>query len=666
MMKQIKSLVLLLPIALMIFLSGCGGGGGGDDTPDERHVVSLQVSGADHVAAGFSTQLQVLAIFSDKTSEDVTYSAAWGGSDDKGIIRVRASGIVEGIKPGAGTVTVSYEDQKSVTRSTFDITVSDATVTELFVSPVNSRLGRTYDIPNGQSLSLIALANFNDGSQLVDVTRDVDWTLDQDGIVEIDEQFSIKNIHALNVGSVNLTVDVTSNNPSGLAIQKTITVTNAVLTKLIINPGLSTLPKGIDEQFRVYGEYSDNSVFSDIQGVTWSVENPQNAQITQDGLLTTLAEGETNILVELGVVQGQAKLVVNDAVADDIVISPAEQSIVEGSVFPYSAMVHFSDGTKADLSEKVDWQSSAPQVAEVVNGFYVKGIQAGNAEISASLTIVRPDEDDDVLVSANPGLLEVFEARVSSMTVETAEGNPALPMIVSKSETLLPLNQLTFTDAAAAFKADAVFENGETQDITQGEKTQWDIIDDQGYTDSSIALVSHGRVISLDSGKGAVRAERDGVSASADIVTTNCPTLKIPNPRANASGFLSFSCPLRTSEADDAGIVYTDVSTGDGIVGPVFDFVAHASFSEANEYCEKLNLDGHDDWQLAQRGDLLWLFYRYDGNDDANFTLFTDHNWPVQADFRIGSTDEGMSLATGQTNPLNGAALTTCVRAHAQ
>ena len=141
-----------------LFFAGCSGSS--NNSQDDRRVVSLQVSGPDKIAASFSTQLQVTAIFNDKTSEDVTLAAAWGESGDSGSIRVLAAGIVEALSPGVGTVSVSYEDAQGLIRANYEITVSDAKVTKLFIAPINEPLGPAYQIPNGQAIAVVGLANF--------------------------------------------------------------------------------------------------------------------------------------------------------------------------------------------------------------------------------------------------------------------------------------------------------------------------------------------------------------------------------------------------------------------------------------------------------------------------------------------------------------------------
>lgn len=389
-MKYIKPLIILilLPLALLILFTGCSSGGGSDNRPDERHVVSIQVTGDNQLAASFSTKLEVTAIFSDKTSENVTSAATWGQSTDSGIIRVLPEGIIEGLTPGAATVSVSYEDIKGITSATFPMTITDATVTALFIAPTNTPLGSAYKIPNGQFMSVTGLANFSDGRQLVDVTRDLSWTVNQSNILSIEKGVSRVKLQGKSIGTTTLTVDVADPSQSAqknVAKQQTLTVTDAVLTKLFIDPSVLTLPKGIEKQLIVFGEYSDGTVFSDIEDVTWAIENTQSAQITQDGLLTTLAQGQTTIFVNKNLLQGEAQLVVNDASVVSIVVSPAEASIVEGSKIAYSVTAIFSDGTEANFTDKVDWYSSNPAIAEVYNVNIIKGLQEGRAEISAIL-----------------------------------------------------------------------------------------------------------------------------------------------------------------------------------------------------------------------------------------------------------------------------------------
>ncbi|WP_156504047.1 Ig-like domain-containing protein, partial [Oleiphilus sp. HI0066] len=231
-------------------------------------------------------------------------------------------------------------------------------MTGLFITPIVDILGSPYRIPNGTFISVAGLANFSDGRQLVDITRDLSWTVDQSNIVTVEpKDFEVK-LTGQSLGVTTLTVDVSDPSQSAqtnVAVQQILTVTNAVLTELLISPSSLSLPKAINQQLSVAGVYSDNSILIDIPEVSWSVEDDRIARISEDGLLSTYLDGQTKVLVSLDLIQAEAELVVNDATVESLVVSPAEASIVEGSKIDYNATVTFSDGTEADYTEKVDW-----------------------------------------------------------------------------------------------------------------------------------------------------------------------------------------------------------------------------------------------------------------------------------------------------------------------
>ncbi|KZX82164.1 hypothetical protein A3715_06530 [Oleiphilus sp. HI0009] len=644
---------------------GCSSGG---NSPNGKRVVSLEISGDNEIAANFSTQLKVTAIYNDKTSKDVTSIATWSQSGETGIIQVLPEGIVEGLATGSATVTVRYDDSQSVTSANFTMNVNDSSVTGLFITPIVDILGSPYRIPNGTFISVAGLANFSDGRQLVDITRDLSWTVDQSNIVTVEpKDFEVK-LTGQSLGVTTLTVDVSDPSQSAqtnVAVQQILTVTNAVLTELLISPSSLSLPKAINQQLSVAGVYSDNSILIDIPEVSWSVEDDRIARISEDGLLSTYLDGQTKVLVSLDLIQAEAELVVNDATVESLVVSPAEASIVEGSKIDYNATVTFSDGTEADYTEKVDWYSSNSSVAEVYNGNTIRGLHEGQAEIFAVLKVSSSADTNEVLQSNPSGRLDVFEARITDIDVETVDGNPDLPMIVSKSESLVPIDQLQIDNVAADFKAQATYEDGSSQDITLSDDTHWTIVDDQDNLDSSIAVVADGRVIGLGSGNGAVKAENDNIRDSSPIVTTGCPSLKVLNPRPGGSGVMYFSCPLRDTEATDAQISYGATSRGDGIRGPEFDFITHSNASVAADYCDNLNLDGHNDWELARYSDLVRLIFYYDSNNDSDYLFFTEHNWPAQTNFWIADrSGKAISLAEVTTEPVSavGSLLSTCVR----
>jgi len=83
-----------------------------------RTIVSSTVFGENHVTAGSTHQLTVIATMSDGTTADVTGSVVWSTSDPT-IASINSSGLFTAAAPGAARITATIGSVVG----TFDITV---------------------------------------------------------------------------------------------------------------------------------------------------------------------------------------------------------------------------------------------------------------------------------------------------------------------------------------------------------------------------------------------------------------------------------------------------------------------------------------------------------------------------------------------------------------
>jgi uncharacterized protein YjdB len=118
---------------------------------------------APKLPVGFQTYLQATGIYSDNTTQDLTYLASWTSSDPA-VASVSWYGRLTPSTAGSATISATYG---GVT-GTDAVTVSSATLSSISISPA------TTTIAVQQTKQLLASGTFSDGS-VMDVTEYVTW-----------------------------------------------------------------------------------------------------------------------------------------------------------------------------------------------------------------------------------------------------------------------------------------------------------------------------------------------------------------------------------------------------------------------------------------------------------------------------------------------------------
>ncbi|MBU0744635.1 MAG: Ig-like domain-containing protein, partial [Gammaproteobacteria bacterium] len=236
--------------------------------------------------------------------------------------------------------------------------------------------------------------------------------------------------------------------------------------------------------------YSDASIKTITDKVTWTSSNQNIATINNAGLSTTLAEGTTNITATLGAVASNARtLTVTPAQLLSIAITPANPSIAKGLTQQFIAEGTYSDtnGNPKNITNEVTWTSSNQNVATINDQGLATTKKRGDATITATLS----GKD-------SYATLHVTKAIVTSIKI-----TPENPKIVH-GETL-------------QFTAKKILSNGKEKDITN--KVAWTSSD---LTKATID--TQGLATSVDIGSVTITATQESLEKSG---TT---TLEITNP----------------------------------------------------------------------------------------------------------------------------------------
>jgi uncharacterized protein YjdB len=336
-------------------------------------LVSIDVEPSPKtVPSGVNVQYQATGIYSDGTSSSLTDPASWQSSDPA-VATVLQDGLVDTLAPGSATISASYAGVSGQAA----LTVTAATVEQLQVTP--SGLTK----PAGTSGQLTATAFYTDGDT-EDVTDRTNWTSSEPAVATVvpsgtDAGFT----ELLAPGSATVTATF-----DGVSDSTPITVTNAVLVDISIEPANTSVASGIPVLYSATGLFSDGSSSVIDDDVTWQSSNPAVATIGPGGMALTETPGATTISATADGVTASTTLTVTNAIVLTLQIVPGEVSRPLGTVAQLQAIAQFSDLTTEDVTTSATWTSTDDGIVDVVSGGEFAGLATmvgvGSAFVSAS------------------------------------------------------------------------------------------------------------------------------------------------------------------------------------------------------------------------------------------------------------------------------------------
>ncbi len=328
------------------------------------------------IASGQKSQLTAIGIFSDGTTLDLTSSATWASSNPNSVTVSNATGQqgqVTGIATGGATISAVLG---SLT-ATSQVTVSAAVLTSITVTPANPSIAK------GIELQMTATGNYSDGSTR-DLTISVTWSSSNTAIAEVSNAAGSQGLlAAISAGSATITAAMPKTTVSG---STTVTVTNATLTQIVVQPPSASLPVGIRTRLAAQGVFSDSSTLDLTSVVDWTTSNSAIAVVSNrtgsHGLVTAVATGNATITATLNGISGSSAITVTNATLVSITVTPVNPPIAAGNSVQLTATGTYSDKSTVDLTSIASWTSSNTGIA-VVDAGLVTGVSPGSATMTA-------------------------------------------------------------------------------------------------------------------------------------------------------------------------------------------------------------------------------------------------------------------------------------------
>ena len=413
------------PGRVTITASGIGANGAPIEAKAQLEISNAQVSGLQvtppraRVAAGLNKHFTAILQLSDGTTLDVTRDVNWV-SDDATTATVN-QGLATGAGAGMASLGASGLFQGKTFSGAAQLTVSDATVTALQVTPATTKTAV------GLALPFVATAVLSDGTSQA-VTEFVSWSSGNTGIATIsNEQDKWGQAKGISAGSATIMASGYFNGQdlSGSAQLK---VSSATVTSLQLTPPRLRAPIGLPAQYSATAMLSDGSS-QPVLDASWSSSNPAMATISTAGLATGAHPGITTLnassTINGQLFSGHAQLTVTDAVVTALQVTPARGSVPIGLAQQYDATALMSDGTSLPMTDSASWVSDS-LIATVDRGL-ASGVSTGTTEITATAVV------NGVSVN-NTSSLTVTGAEVTSL--EVSPGIEAVAAGLSKSFTV--------------------------------------------------------------------------------------------------------------------------------------------------------------------------------------------------------------------------------------
>jgi len=324
----------------------------------------------------------------------------------------------------------------------------------------------------GETEQLTATGNFSDGS-VQNLTQSATWTSSGSAVASV----SAAGIAVANaIGTISITASYGSMTGSA-----SLTVRSPAVVALNIVPASLSISMGTSRQLHVVASLS-NGTSPDVTGnVAWSSSQSGIATVTQQGTVTGVGKGASQLSATYQGVTATATVAVGPPALLGINVTPNPSSLPLGESEQFTATGNYSDGSLQDLTQTATWSLHGSANATMSAPGSVTTTALGTATVSATSGSVTGS---------------------ASLTV-----TPPVVTAVSISPATLTL----VLGGSGQFHAIATLSNGTTEDMTSA--ATW------SSAQPNIASVgSAGAVTGWQIGSTTVLAEVGSLNGSADLI----------------------------------------------------------------------------------------------------------------------------------------------------
>lgn len=407
--------------------------------------------------------------------EDASYDGIIWTSSNKNVATV-SNGLVKAVAPGTATITATAENVSGTATVTVKAKVYPVTGVTLDKTSLTLTEGETETLK-----ATVAPDNATDKS--------ITWSSSNASVATVDASGKVT---AVSAGTATITVKTTDGGKTAdcavTVNQKVIPVTGVSLDKTELE-----LTKGETATLTVTIAPEDAT----DKSVTWSSLYPEIASVDDNGKITALEPGNTQITVRTndGGKTATCKLTVKPVEVTGVTVSPVTLTVKEGQTGQLTATV-----APAEADQTVEWASMDTKIATVDANGIVTGVKSGTTRIFAR-SKAFPDKQAscDVTVEVDDTLKGI------------ALDATSLNLTIGESRTLTVI----FDPSYAANK-----------------NVSWE------STDEAVATVKDGKVVGLSDGLAVITAtsEEGGFTANCTVLVSEIKGVVVYSTGADKEG----------------------------------------------------------------------------------------------------------------------------------
>lgn len=329
-----------------------------------KEIVKIEAPNNLNVGVGGTAIFASTAIFSDGSSADITGDAQTISSNSK--VASVSNGIITGIKPGISTIRITYEGK------TANIKVK---VTKTGKEIVSIEVPKNLIVGVGENVTVTAIAHFSDGS-ISDITEDAKMTVSNPKIAAVNNKGIVKGIKAGN------TVVKVSYDGKTASITIKVTKTGKEIVSIEVPQNID-VTQDESTTFKATANYSDGSSADITNDAVITVANPKIAY-TNSGTITGIKAGSTTIKVVFDGKTAQIRVKVIKSTKEFVYLEvPRTVNVAVGESKPVTAVVHYSDYSSEDVTQKAVLTVAKTAIATYENGM-ITGKKIGTTLVTVA------------------------------------------------------------------------------------------------------------------------------------------------------------------------------------------------------------------------------------------------------------------------------------------
>jgi hypothetical protein len=361
----------------------------------DKTLSSLSVNlSASDIGLGISATANVIATYSDSSTEDVTSSVNFSTSDTSVAIisnNVNSKGEITSIAIGSSDITATLNSISS----SATINVTAASLVSIEVTTNNTLLAA------GINSYFSAVGTYDDAS-VVDITGSVTWSISNGTYGSISNSPANRGFFTNSFALGTTETMVTTATLSGVTGTQSIIMAPGTITSISINPSSATMNTSENLDFKAYANYSDGAAVEITALVNWvssdsAIVNASNS-LVDAGRASSLIEGSVNLQASYnGMSSSLAPILVDNN------LTPQAADEGDGLLAQYFNGNNFNTlaGVRIDSNIDYNWATGAAPLG-VDSNFSVrwtgkiKGKFTGDCQISS-----RSDDGFRISIGGN-------------------------------------------------------------------------------------------------------------------------------------------------------------------------------------------------------------------------------------------------------------------------